>query len=247
MSVLTALRTLLPASSVHTLSMSTSSLLSLFDIHSVSDVSSNETASDLPGPGRNLGNAYSYLGRRFERVISNLIDKRRPESPGIAVKRPSNSLSSEGYAIGHVGAPLMAMPDIHSSLPDIVTRSVGSTNETASDLPGPGRNLGNLYSYLGIRIENISNSIAERIGKGPNNVAEKITGSLEDREHCKDCEPNHNPLYKCRQLKDCKKLIRYTKWVSLVPILLHNNDWIVQLDSGIHTKTSFRQHHRSCV
>ncbi|KLO18450.1 hypothetical protein SCHPADRAFT_886161 [Schizopora paradoxa] len=39
------------------------------------------------------------------------------------------------------------------------------TNATAPNLPGPGRNVGNLYAGLGGRLETVLNSYAARFGR----------------------------------------------------------------------------------
>lgn len=52
--------------------------------------------------------------------------------------------------------------------------SIASTNETTGDLPGPGRVLGNVYGYLGKKVEEGLGSIAEKFGHGPRATALKI-------------------------------------------------------------------------
>ena len=42
-----------------------------------------------------------------------------------------------------------------------------SSNETEDDLPGLGRTLGNIYSFLGNRLETALATIAVRTGHGP--------------------------------------------------------------------------------
>ena len=49
-----------------------------------------------------------------------------------------------------------------------------STNDTASNLPGPGRLLGNAYSYAGRRLERVVGVVAHKAGFGPNAVYQKI-------------------------------------------------------------------------
>ena len=49
-----------------------------------------------------------------------------------------------------------------------------STNDTASNLPGPGRLLGNAYSYAGRRLERAVGVVAHKAGFGPNAVYQKI-------------------------------------------------------------------------
>ncbi|EJC99313.1 uncharacterized protein FOMMEDRAFT_31373 [Fomitiporia mediterranea MF3/22] len=49
-----------------------------------------------------------------------------------------------------------------------------SSTITASDLPGAGRILGNLYSFLGKRLEETLNRLAERCGYGPRAIEDRI-------------------------------------------------------------------------
>ena len=49
-----------------------------------------------------------------------------------------------------------------------------STNDTASNLPGPGRLLGNAYSYAGRRLERAVGVVAHKAGFGPNAVYQRI-------------------------------------------------------------------------
>ena len=49
-----------------------------------------------------------------------------------------------------------------------------STNDTASNLPGPGRLLGNAYSYAGRRLERAVGAVVHKAGLGPNATYSKI-------------------------------------------------------------------------
>ena len=49
-----------------------------------------------------------------------------------------------------------------------------STNDTASNLPGPGRLLGNVYSYAGRRLERAVGIVAHKSGFGPNATYQKM-------------------------------------------------------------------------
>lgn len=59
--------------------------------------------------------------------------------------------------------------------------STASTNETADNLPGPGRILGNIYVALGRRLENGIGLAAGKMGIGPRAIALKIRKVQEDR------------------------------------------------------------------
>lgn len=52
--------------------------------------------------------------------------------------------------------------------------SIASSNETADNLPGPGRILGNVYVSLGRRLERGVARVAGRMGFGPQVLALKI-------------------------------------------------------------------------
>ena len=56
-----------------------------------------------------------------------------------------------------------------------------TSTETANDLPGPGRLLGNLYSYLGMRVENGLGRVAVLRGRGPEATALEIRRILTDQ------------------------------------------------------------------
>ena len=84
---------------------------------------------------------------------------------------------------------------------------VESSNETASDLPGPGRLLGKVYELCGKRLEHAINIIAKHTGSGPRVVAERIIGR---HQECLElgCYDKRDEKV---QRQDCKKLIRYGK------------------------------------
>lgn len=65
--------------------------------------------------------------------------------------------------------------DPHSdeqSVYSLVTLS--SSQETDVNLAGPGRNLGNLYEYLGLKVEGILSEVAVCRGLGPRKTATKL-------------------------------------------------------------------------
>ena len=88
-----------------------------------------------------------------------------------------------------------------------------SSNATASDIPGPGRVLGNVFSFLGKRLERAMESFAMRRGYGPQNVARRI------RERLDTYQPWHHRSLENIQIsrnydkknleKDLRQLIRY--------------------------------------
>lgn len=82
--------------------------------------------------------------------------------------------------------------------------SASSSNETADDLPGLGRILGNLYVSAGRKLENAFGRVALRMGRGPNATALKIQRILED-------ESLRSFTRRKRLEKKCKILARYIK------------------------------------
>lgn len=81
--------------------------------------------------------------------------------------------------------------------------SLASSNETADDLPGPGRTLGKLYGFLGQRIESGLGRAAERMGYGPKVTALKIQ-RLQRGEVLLSASARRKQLE-----KNCKRLVRY--------------------------------------
>lgn len=82
--------------------------------------------------------------------------------------------------------------------------SIASSNETADDLPDPGRLLGNLYVSAGRRLEDRFGRVAVQMGYGPNVVATKIQKILDDK--------SLRSFTRRKKLKKkCKSLARYIK------------------------------------
>lgn len=62
--------------------------------------------------------------------------------------------------------------------------SIASSNETADDMPGPGRLLGNLYDDAGRRLENGLGRVAIQMGRRPRAGDNQIvTTRLRPRRH----------------------------------------------------------------
>lgn len=113
-----------------------------------------------------------------------------------------------------------------------------SSDATASDLPGPGRLLGNLYSNNGRKLETAIGKTAEWMGYGPRVVAERVRERTslirtykEYLQHIETCPNRRNRCWLCgyyiektraqtpaaiqakrnKVKKDCKKLLKYVK------------------------------------
>lgn len=126
--------------------------------------------------------------------------------------------SAYPLTVSRVFTPSMSSHGIHPIFNNEISAiEQESTNETASDLPGAGRIVGNLYSFLGKKVERILNSIAEKRGHGPGNAAERIRSS---REWCYDwrsetVEWQYPSDQERQRRKDCKKLIHHTRQDSI--------------------------------
>lgn len=139
--------------------------------------STNATASDLPGPGRILGNLYSRGGRPLERALGRFAHRvglfPRSVDPGVDARGATEE--SEG------------------------SRSI---NYTMSDLPGPGRILGNLYSSGGRRLEK---GVARLAKKWPSDLDYQISSIIVySRGNISDGDRKSVK-------KMCKKMLNYTQ------------------------------------
>ncbi len=99
-----------------------------------------------------------------------------------------------------------------------------STNETASNIAGPGRLLGNLYSRGGKVLESRINIVATLAGRGPDATCERIKATLRkgllsdysrihqsafrDYKGLFDLTVDDNGLD-----KEVKKLLKYTRYL----------------------------------
>ncbi|KAI5117846.1 hypothetical protein M0805_008118 [Coniferiporia weirii] len=139
-----------------------------------SELSSDATVSDLPGPGRLLGRLYSTLGRGLENRIGSISER-------VNRRRRENSLQEAPALALTVPPPRHGPPSIASSSADwraAFSSSTVSSDKTATNLPGPGRLLGKLYSKSGLILENRLNKIANGAGRGPDACAARIKSAL---------------------------------------------------------------------
>ena len=190
--------------------------------------SSNDTASDLPGPGRNLGNLYKFCGKRVERAIRTLsklsgrdrssraeaIQTLNSSSPGVAPRRTQNIFPG-----------------------DIVVFELQSSNDTTDNIPGAGRNLGNFYQFGGRYVEHAISALVKRRGCGPRVVSKRI----QVRDWNYSGGRYHGTQYEEEQRKDCKKLIDYTKCIKTLSVCPNPSDIVLwQIQSRVYSKTSTR-------
>lgn len=141
-----------------------------------SDYSSTATESDLPGAGRTVGNFFSFLGRRLENGIVegiSIMDACTGHDPR------TNNLQN-----GRVqqSTPVHPVQDVEGGF---FVEPAHSSTATASNLPGAGRIVGNIYSHLGRYVERGASMIAVRTGNCPREVAVRTRKILQTRDTTK--------------------------------------------------------------
>lgn len=164
------------------------------EVISISSSGTNETEDNLLGPGRNLGNAYGFLGRKLEAFAVRIAASRSLE--------PENDGRREETA--------MMVPYSGISRPDVEIISIISSNVTADNIPGPGRNLGNVYSSFGRKLETFINAISQSRGSGPKNVRRRIQNIVFGEDYLPN-DNNLRPNERIKLRKELKRLIACTK------------------------------------
>ncbi|KLO12555.1 hypothetical protein SCHPADRAFT_929149 [Schizopora paradoxa] len=126
--------------------------------------SSNYTASNLPGPGRILDNFFQWAG--------STIWRRRPQPPSNDVDAQGTPSESTANNAAHPDCHHLDLPRPYF-LPGNSTNtaphsyfSTWSTNYTVSNLPGPGRVIGNFFSKAGGTLERNLGRLAYSVGIG---------------------------------------------------------------------------------
>ncbi|KAH8113656.1 hypothetical protein DFH11DRAFT_1510063 [Phellopilus nigrolimitatus] len=79
-----------------------------------------------------------------------------------------------------------------------------STNATADNLPGPGRTLGNIFMFLGRRLEAAANRFMEKRGYGPEASRKRL-------EKLNWGEPLDDTVQNRKLLKEAEKLLKYVR------------------------------------
>ncbi|KAI5118530.1 hypothetical protein M0805_009682 [Coniferiporia weirii] len=89
--------------------------------------------------------------------------------------------------------------------------SVASSNETADNLPGAGRVIGNIFSCTGKGLERQLSSVAERLGFGPRATAFRIQRRRKAITTYPELPPLPGPFRaKSKKIeKDCRRLLRH--------------------------------------
>ncbi|KDQ58748.1 hypothetical protein JAAARDRAFT_57638 [Jaapia argillacea MUCL 33604] len=140
------------------------SLKRKFSFDTASSSSSSSIVSDLPGPGRTLGNVIDQLGRKLEGVLTTVIERSGTGRNAVA----EGAFTEDTLPVILEFDNLMGEVD---SLQQAFTFDAASSS-TASDLPGPGRTLGKAIDQVGQKLEGVLSRVIERSGRGPNAVAD---------------------------------------------------------------------------
>ncbi|KAH8115992.1 hypothetical protein DFH11DRAFT_1583436 [Phellopilus nigrolimitatus] len=197
------------------------------DTHSLSEPSTDATASDLVGPGRLLGRLYGHIGHGIETRLNSLAERasrRRSRLSGENIEMtPTGSRPHRGSSST---ASSSSSPSSSSSIwRASFTFSTVSSDETATNLPGAGRLLGNLYSAGGHLLESRLNRIANEAGRGPDACAARIKSVLLGEPYQDEVlmflQVTAGAKRKSRLLpheeilfKECRQLLRYAQYPS---------------------------------
>ncbi|KLO15350.1 hypothetical protein SCHPADRAFT_270515 [Schizopora paradoxa] len=159
----------------------------------ISTVSTNATAPNLPGPGRNVGRLTAYLGTRLEQSMTLRFGRRSSLNPEV--------ISSQDSTI---------------QLGRIESNASVSTTATAPNLPGAGRTVGLLLDNLGAHMESFVNELALRQGIGPQAVAREIRRLLGHErttifQRHAEASLQLNEKEERALKKRCKRLLKYAR------------------------------------
>ncbi|KLO05705.1 hypothetical protein SCHPADRAFT_910850 [Schizopora paradoxa] len=94
------------------------------------------------------------------------------------------------------------------------SRPTTTSTATASNLAGPGRNLGRLYTYLGRRLEALMSFLAVSLGFGPDATALRLELAIkresEDIVRRRPIPPRVQERRRRKLHKECVRLLEYT-------------------------------------
>ncbi|KAH8113661.1 hypothetical protein DFH11DRAFT_1773528 [Phellopilus nigrolimitatus] len=99
---------------------------------------------------------------------------------------------------------------VYAQVEASLSESSISTDATADDLPGPGRLLGNLFMFLGRRLEAAVNRFAEKRGYGPVASRKRLVKMSYDKFNCRITPVQGTVEFK-RSQKEVKRLLKYVK------------------------------------
>ncbi|KDQ58590.1 hypothetical protein JAAARDRAFT_672886 [Jaapia argillacea MUCL 33604] len=130
-----------------------------------SDDDSDDTVSDIDGPGRTVDNLISRVGRKLD----NLRDRTFPPSDR-RIEQPARVL---------LPRPLENIDAFRSLMNRRSLETLSQSDGTASDLIGPGRTLGKAFAGVGGKVEEVLGHVGARLGSGPNAIMDRIVTLLD--------------------------------------------------------------------
>lgn len=196
------------------------------------------TASDLPGTGRVMGNLFSKAGRALERRVGrfrrrNTNSTSSSSDAGAQTESSGSTTLVDPQPSGGRSPSFTSRSDDDNDTSDVRTITnfsdlSFSTNETASNIAGPGRMLGIFYSRAGKSIESKMNVLAKLAKVGPDARYRRIKEMMM-KDFLLESQRMRAAAY--REIRDllalaagprrddldaeCKKLLKYTKYVCL--------------------------------
>ncbi|KAH8113631.1 hypothetical protein DFH11DRAFT_1544859 [Phellopilus nigrolimitatus] len=99
---------------------------------------------------------------------------------------------------------------IYAQMEAALSDSSISSNATADNLPGPGRLLGNLFMFLGRRLEAVASRFAEKRGYGPEASRKRLAMMCHDIFQL-PITPIQGTVEFKRSQKEVKRLLKYVK------------------------------------
>ena len=134
--------------------------------------------------------------------------------PAMAEDKAKNSFDSRGHDAEQTTTNFLGtfVNDMQSTKWSF--RSEWSSNYTASNLPGPGRNLGNLYSRAGRLLENSLGRLAYSAGIGKSVKAQKTLRMVEDWSVRTTPENERREI--CKALIDCARCVTTSMYFDLI-------------------------------
>ncbi|KAH8115027.1 hypothetical protein DFH11DRAFT_141170 [Phellopilus nigrolimitatus] len=151
-------------------------------------ISTNQTASNLPGAGRTMGLLFDVAGRPIEQYANDIAARIIGTQDHLTLSAVTHAASS--------------------------SRTSLSTNATASNLPGAGRTLGLAYDRGGGVLEVLLNRLAKQLGRGPDASMERIQERLFSMISAEDgAVPYVLELLRQKSffIKECKRILRYAQ------------------------------------
>ncbi|KAH8113678.1 hypothetical protein DFH11DRAFT_1600391 [Phellopilus nigrolimitatus] len=97
--------------------------------------------------------------------------------------------------------------DVYTQVEAMLSVSSLSSTATADDLPGAGRILGNLYAFLGRRLETAVSRFMEKRGYGPKAISDGLTKMYKRKERV----PIRGTVEYRKHQKKIEKLLKYIR------------------------------------